>query len=270
MPTPFYHLLLAQDLVVSPDLHPAGADLLRQNWGAFLLGNIAPDVQVVTGQNRIETHFFDLPILPGALPPWGRLLRAYPALTGRLSAEQAVFLAGYICHLAADWHWVLQIFAPVFGPDCRWANFGERLYLHNVLRSYLDRQVVAGMWPEAARSLRQSHPRSWLPFASDADLGTWRDVVYPQLEPGAAISTVEVFAARQGISPHAFYALLDSEEQMDLHVFARVSRQEIQDYRSRLLVDCAGMVQSFLSQYLVGQSAIRDLFPIRNFGQSGL
>ena len=265
MPTPFYHLLLAQDLVSSPDLDPASARLLRQNWGAFLLGNIAPDVQVVTQQDRTLTHFFDLPIPPGAEPPWARLLQAHPELTNSLSAGQAAFLAGYICHLAADWHWVLRIFAPVFGPTCRWATFGERLYLHNVLRSYLDRQVVSGILPETARSLSQIQPRAWLPFASDRDLEVWRDVVSPQLAPGAAITTVEVFAARQGISPDAFYKLLDSEEQMGRLVFSRVSTQELRDYRARLLVESAGLVHAFLS----GPAVFHKLHLDLSFGHPG-
>ncbi len=247
MPTPFYHLLLAQDLLNSPAVEAAVKTRLEQHWGAFLLGNTAPDVQVITHQDRTVTHFFDLPIPPGAPLPWRRMQAEYPALAAALPAEQAVFVAGYICHLAADWRWVLEIFAPVFGPACRWANFGTRLFLHNTLRAYLDRDVVPALAPQTFAALQGSRPSAWLPFVADASLETWRDYLYPQLAPGAVTSTVEVFAARQGIDPQVYYRLIDSGERMQSEVFSRLSRASLLAYRRELLAESAGLVNQCLA-----------------------
>ena len=65
MPTPFNHLHIAYDLVAQ--LPAALRAPLTAEWPAFLLGNIAPDVQTLTGELREATHFFPVPL--GAAPP---------------------------------------------------------------------------------------------------------------------------------------------------------------------------------------------------------
>jgi hypothetical protein len=217
--------------------------------GAFLLGNTAPDVQVVSGQERQATHFFKVPIRPGSPLPWTRLLTVYPALAypAVLPGAQASFLAGYLCHLQADWSWIRLIFSPVFGPECSWGTFPERLYLHNVLRSYLDMQVMPELPARTAGRLRHTHPKNWLPFVEDRHLLEWRDYLAQQLEPGAAAQTVEVFAARQGISPTEFYQLLESEERMDQQVFSHLPRHVLKVYRQQLVELNVKSLESFFS-----------------------
>ena len=123
------------------------SQFLRNYRGEFLFGSTAPDVQVVSGQPREVTHFFDLPIKTGDQPAWDRFLTSYPdlAATNYLSAPQTAFISGYLCHLQADWLWVKGIFAPAFGPGCSWGTFRQRLYYHNVLRAYLDLQILPGL-----------------------------------------------------------------------------------------------------------------------------
>ena len=242
MPTPFYHIWLAQDLLDHPDLPLAARRSLAQHWGAFLFGNTAPDVQVVSGQDRAATHFFDIPVQVGAAVPWNLMFHDYPGLVSLPPGEQAAFIAGYVCHLLADWRWVQEIFAPTFGPGLRWESFGRRLYLHNVLRAYLDHQLVSQIDSQTANALEQVIPDGWLPFVQDPYLRQWRDLLYPQLHPGAAIATVEVFAARQQVEPEAYYRLLASEQRMDEEVFSHLPRQKLADYRQRLLDESAGIL----------------------------
>jgi hypothetical protein len=137
--------------------------------------------------------------------------------------------------LQADWLWVQEIFVPVFGPDQQWDSLRRRLYLHNVLRAYLDRQLLPGLPANIDRELARAMPQNWLPFVADHHLAQWRDFLAGQLSPGAETRTVEVFAARQGIAPEAFYRLLDSEEQMEREVFARLPRAQLDAYRRNLL-----------------------------------
>jgi hypothetical protein len=250
MPTPFYHLSVAEELLKNPAL-PEGVRLaLSEQLPAFLLGNTAPDVQVVSGQQREATHFFRVPIMPGTRMPWNQLLASYPELARaeELPPAQAAFLAGYLCHLQADWQWILDIFAPIFGPARKWSNFSQRLYLHNVLRSYLDRQIMPDLPADTRDLLRKSEPDHWLPFVDDAHLKEWGSYLAQQLEPGTAARTVEVFAARQRISPSEFYRLLDSESRMNTEIFSKLPRQRLVQYRRKLVDSNIILLNSYLSK----------------------
>ena len=239
MPTPFYHLSLAEELINHPNTPEPVSQFLRVFRSEFLFGNTAPDVQVVSGQPREATHFFNLPILAGNPPAWKACLTKYPQLatTGNLPAAHAAFLAGYLCHLQADWVWVKDIFIPAFGSRATWGTFRQRLYYHNVLRAYLDQKILPGLPIDTGTCLRQVKLDGWLPFVKDHSLAVWRDLLARQLQPGAAIETVEVFSSRQGISAPEYYALLASEERMQGEVFEHLSLEQVQSYKVRVLMD---------------------------------
>lgn len=221
---------------------------LRQDLGAFLFGHTAPDVQVVSGQPRQDTHFFDLPICAGDPPAWERLLAAYPPLSQaeKLPVGQAIFLAGYLCHLQADWLWIQQVFAPVFGPGCNWGSVPHRLYLHNVLRAYLDRMLLPSLLNGRASAFGQAAPASWLPFVADRHLCDWQEYLAGQLQPGAVVQTVELFAARQGIPTVEFDRLLSSEQRLDELIFVRLPRQHLARYRQALIEANIQLLQGYL------------------------
>jgi hypothetical protein len=248
VPTPFYHLSLAEDLLQHPALPEDVRHFLHDYRCVFLFGNTAPDVQVVSGQPRQLTHFFSLPIQNGDPPAWELLLSEYPQLADaqQIPASQAAFLAGYLCHLQSDWIWVKEIFAPVFGPQCTWGTFSQRLYLHNVLRAYLDIRILPELRTGVDVCLSQIQPRGWLPFVDDHYLINWRNLLSPQLQPGATTQTVEVFSLRQGVSAPEFHALLDSEERMQLEVFERLPLRQVVNYHQRVLE----MNSRLLSDYL--------------------
>ena len=252
MPTPFYHISLAEELLAHPALAAETRLFLSEQRSEFLFGNTAPDVQVVSGQPRVSTHFFDLPLQPNGQPAWEKFLIANARLAypGELPAGQAAFVAGYLCHLQADILWIREIFLPVFGRRSQWDTFARRLYLHNVLRAYLDRQIA----PELTCGVQISgvFPRRWLPFVQDVHLVAWRDYLSSQLRTGARIQTVEVFAARQGISPEEYYALLNSEERLDEEIFTHLPRQALADYRREIVRQNI----SLLREYGAGRGAI--------------
>ena len=249
VPTPFYHLSIANDLLFQPGLTTGVQRFLQENLPAFLLGNTAPDVQTISGQLRRETHFFELPLHKSMLPAWDKMLTDYPGLaaSSRMHRSQAAFLAGYLCHLQADWFWIEQIYEPVFGPGCRWETFERRLYLHNVLRSYLDQRIFTALPVDTGFDLAKATPIGWLPFTSDYYLMQWRDFLAHQLHPGSSVKTVEVFAVRQGIPPDNYYQLLASDGLMDDLIFRRVSRADLGDYRQRLLQENVILLQSYLA-----------------------
>jgi len=250
VPTPFYHLSVAEELLCHLDLTGEARSFLEAQRGAFLFGNTAPDVQVVSSQPRQDTHFFDLPLRSGKRPPWEQILREHPTLrhASRLPAAQAAFVTGYLCHLQADWLWVKDIFVPIFGLHSPWGNFTQRLYLHNVLRAYLDRQILPGLTNGVCTHLGEASPSGWLPFVADEYLRQWRDLLVNQLRPEAPVQTVEVFAARQGIPPGEFYRILDSEEEMKREVFSHITRQSLNSYRQRLVDENLHLIKKYLGE----------------------
>ncbi|GAB4479871.1 MAG: hypothetical protein Kow0088_21100 [Anaerolineales bacterium] len=249
MPTPFYHLSLAQEILLHSDLPAATQALLERNKGAFLLGNVAPDVQVVSGQARAQTHFFDLPLKSNALPPWQQMLADYPSLRPGvwMPAAHQAFLLGYLCHLQADWRWVQQIFVPVFGLHSTWATFEQRLIYHNVLRAYLDEQILPTLQPQWGESLGTAIPCGWLPFVRDDDLIRWRDWIAEQLKPGSKIATAEVFAARQGLQVDEFVRLVRSPSVLQETIFKRLPLRQLAAYRQQMVAENVGLLREILS-----------------------
>lgn len=246
MPTPFTHLLAAPALLDLSDVPPAVRAGLAEDWPAFLLGNIAPDVQTISGQTREATHFFPVP-LNGAPPAHQVMLACYPTLAHpqRLPGAQAAFLAGYLAHLAFDQLWLTEIFAPVFGPEQSWATFRERLYLHNALRAFVDAVDVAQLTTATGPALQAAHPERWLPFVQDTDLARWRDRVADQLRPGAVSHTVTVFAERMNADPRALAALVNSPTEMNRRVFVHVSREQLERYYTLALSESALLIRDY-------------------------
>jgi hypothetical protein len=249
VPTPFYHLSIAQEISEHPALNSKLRSLLQTHKGAFLLGNTAPDVQVLSGQKRKATHFFSVPIPKRWQFPWNRMLYEYPEFDhpADLSLDNAAFIAGYLCHLQADWIWVTDIFQPVFGPKQSWETFSKRIYLHNVLRAYLDVKVLDDLPADVPEKLCITRPEKWLPFIQDKLLVEWRDFLCDQLQPGERIRTVEVFASRQGIDPEEFHSMLHSEERMDKDIFTHLTRQELESFREVMITKNINLLDEYIN-----------------------
>lgn len=243
MPTPFYHLRLAQELLAAADCPP----LLAAQASAFLLGNIAPDAQTLTGQTREATHFFDVP-MRDLTPAWHNLFRQHPGLADStaLPGAHAAFLSGYLCHLALDQLWISHIFDPVFGEGARWSNFRRRLFLHNVLRIYLDKLDRPALKNGLGEALARARPQGWLAFLTDEALSRWRDFVADQLADGAEAQTIEVFAKRMSLSPGDFTALLESPAAMQAQLFDRIPLSTLDDFRARGLVRSREVIEAYL------------------------
>ncbi|MBM4424065.1 MAG: zinc dependent phospholipase C family protein [Chloroflexi bacterium] len=243
MPTPFYHLSLVRDLLVAGQLPP----LLGDEWPAFCLGNIAPDAQNISGQTRAATHFFDVP-MTDLTPAWHVMFHRFPRLAdpAPLSPAHAAFVAGYLCHLALDQVWIADIFDPVFGEHAGWDSFRRRLFLHNVLRVYLDRLDLPKLQNGTGGALREARPRDWLPFLADDALSRWRDFVADQLADGGESQTIEVFAARMRVAPAEFESLLQSPAAMQENIFRRLPFSSLNTFRQRGLDRTLEVIAEYL------------------------
>src|SRR5258708_27250290 len=140
MPTPFMHMALAERLIADPVL-PAGVrDFLVSNWGAFLLGSIAPDARVSSGIDRVGTHFFEyVPhIDPSAVQV---MMTRHPELTRAALTEDAqrAFIAGYVAHLTMDQIWCTELLFPVF-IEGKWGERAAKNLALHLLLSHTDQR----------------------------------------------------------------------------------------------------------------------------------
>ena len=246
MPTPVNHLVMAQEIRADERLAALARRALEANWGPFLLGNAAPDAQTVSHQPRRETHFYDIP--PSDETSAHRaFLAAYPNLAPApaLASDHAAFVAGYLAHLVADEAWWRQIFNPFFGVDADWGEWRERIFLHNVLRTHLDRVDQTRLNGNVVAALRRAEPHQWLPFVTDDVLTTWRDLIVAQLLPGEHVRTAEVFAERMHVSPEEVEEALASRDQM-ARIFEHASRVDLMCYRSGVLRRSIDLINTYL------------------------
>ncbi len=237
MPTPFYHLSLAQEILKHPDLQPAIKVILDQDRCNFFFGKTAPDVQTVSKQDRRSTHFFKLPLGTQA-PPWEYFLAQHPEYSDykNLTSAHSAFIAGYLCHLQADYYWIKMIFWPNFAePKNNWGDLNRRLFLHNVLRAYLDEKVLK-ILPDAIHlCLDQVSPQSWLRFVDDQNLIRWRSLLSKQLHPDGSSKTAEVFGQRMGVKKGEIEDIITSENKMEKEVFSHIQSKDLVKYRETIL-----------------------------------
>ncbi|MCU0520184.1 MAG: hypothetical protein MUF84_05790 [Anaerolineae bacterium] len=184
---------------------------MEAEFGAFLLGNTAGDVQSITGQPRLETHFYSLSDLQHS-PAAGRLLSAYPELSdpALLSPPHAAFLSGYLVHLVWDQIWAEDIFIPLYRDAEFWPDRVARYVHHNALRIHLDRESYDSL--DRARLVRLLDgvtPARWLPFVADVALEDWRDWLVEQLVDPDRVQTAAVFSERMKTPVSALEEIVD-------------------------------------------------------------
>lgn len=248
MPTPIQHLALAEEILRGGDLSPAVQTLLTAQRGPFLLGHTAPDVQTVSGQAREETHFYSIPRTAGP-PAYETLFAAYPALARAemLPPAQAAFIAGYISHLLFDELWLDEIYLRYFDHQ-EWGSWRERAFLHNVLRTWMDRQDLQRLNGNVPAALRQAEPHGWLPFVKDEHLRIWRDWLVEQLGPGREVQTAEVFARRMNVPVAEIESILQSPEQMERHVFSHIPKSALQSFHDRGYAQSIALITRYIGQ----------------------
>ena len=216
MPTPFQHLVYARDVLTNAGLPEAIRQAMLTHLGVFLLGNIAVDVQSLTGQPRFDTHFYHVHG-DNSLRAHETLLATYPELADptRLQPAHAVFISGYVVHLAWDECWLRDVFRPFYLESDLWPDRLTRNVHHNALRVLVDRQAETALrlWPDVVPILRSVQPGHWLPFVPPEALCRWRDWVANQLADPDAVETAQVFAERMGISPEHFESVISAVEQ---------------------------------------------------------
>ncbi len=227
MPTPFTHLLIAQNLLADDMLSPLYRALLHRQLPAFQLGSIVADARVASGVGREVTHFYAYG-RPISARPWRLMLRGHPSLTEANDEAHLAFLAGYVAHLATDEAWALKMVRPQFW-ERDWLGVERRdkfLALHLILTvmDERDERLLAG-WQ--AESLARCEPASWLPFMTDDVLRSWRDLVARQIMPAGESETLAIFGRRLKRAPAEIRAALDNPELMRMYLWRHVSPESL-------------------------------------------
>jgi len=244
------HLQIAEDFRAFAEAEGRNylLQLLEQEWPAFYLGSVAADFQTICGVPRAKTHFYELPPAPEE-EAHSIMLESHPELAhvAAMRPGHALFVSAYMVHLVFDLLWFRQILMPYFVNTSDWGDFPQRRLVHHILLTYLDRQAFEALPDTAAAVLAAAQPRGWLPFAADADLTRWRDMLVDQMQPGATLQTAEIYARRLRMSPDEFARKLEDQEWIRDRVFRNVPVTEVQARLEAALPECVDLIAGYLN-----------------------
>ncbi len=176
MPNLPMHIHLANEVAEQLD-----KSYVFDHLGAYYLGSTAPDIRAMTRWPREQTHFAPLSVAEVGTGT-ATMFKMHPELLEDMSPASLAFLAGYVCHLAADEVWITSVFRPHFDTaeatrltdDQIEANIWDR-----AMQLDLDRQALPQITGD-------NHPEHWLacsdndvsmPFFEEGLLGEWKDRV---------------------------------------------------------------------------------------------
>jgi hypothetical protein len=232
MPTPFSHLAVAQRLLRDNAVPQAHRDLLQQEVGAFLLGNVAADARVGAGVPRENTHFY-VYAQDMIDSPWRVMLKRHPDLWKPTTHAHRAFVAGYVAHLAMDEVWSREMVGPHF-VEREWGSRGKRFLMLHIILIYMDERDLPLLEHWQSEQLETVKPAHWLGFISDADLRAWQFLIYEQIKPGGESLTLQIFGDRIPKEPPELRAILDSESQMQSGLWDHISKSILAQVEAKM------------------------------------
>jgi hypothetical protein len=205
---------------------------IKDNWGAFLVGQVAPDARVSSGLQRAHTHFFDY--APKIEPPAPKvMLEKHPSLRfGRVTdAAQAAFIAGYVAHLVVDEVWCEKALYPLFST---WGTQSVRFLMLHMLLGYLDERDYNTLPTTDYAPMHEATPSGWLPFMPDADLIVWRDLIANQLPSVGRNLTYEILSKRVDLTAEQMGNFIHNSEEMQMQLWNNVAPEKIAEIEQEM------------------------------------
>ncbi|MCB9006790.1 MAG: zinc dependent phospholipase C family protein [Ardenticatenaceae bacterium] len=249
MPTPFMHLHIAEQILEAVAVIDNGRlqTTLAAEWPAFYLGSVAPDVNAISNISRKKTHFYDVPPAKDDMA-YPTMLAQYPQLAEltAMSPGQAVCVAAYSAHLLLDLIWLREVVYPFFFLPKHLGNRHQRNLTHFILLTYLDTIALNALPETAVSTLAAAQSDQWLPFIDDAILADWQAMLVAQLEPGAPVKTIEIYAGRLGISSEQFAANLQNPTWMQQEVFGKIPVQRIHQILQTAVPQSIQLISDYL------------------------
>jgi len=154
--------------------------ILDQNMGGYAFGATLPDVHIITGLDREETHFFDLS-KEDYKSGTKTIFEAHPHLAQveKLDGATKSVVAGYLSHLITDEIWIVDIYRPFFGNSSPLRENAMANMFDKLIQYELDRREREG---RAAMEEIRSCVIGWEPgddidFIDRHALIEWRDFV---------------------------------------------------------------------------------------------
>ena len=249
MPPICLHLGIAQE---------AARRLNRQemieNLGVYLLGSTFPDVRIVTGTSREETHFFDL-IEGEAHSSVRQFLKTHPDLgkVGQLSNATKAFVAGYLSHLLTDEVWIVDVYRPFFGGHSPLKDDPQANLLDRVLQFELDLR-------ERRNQDNMAHIRDYVckadlaieaSFVDAATLSQWRDFVCLAAGREPSWERFHLFARRfllpeNKLSPEHIQQILNSVPELLQCALENVGEERLALFKSKSIAESVRVAKEYL------------------------
>lgn len=129
-------MVLAREIALS-----LNSEHVPATSGHYLLGATTPDIRVLTRQDRLSTHFFDLNG-PDHQDSVAGFLTANEAFTKPedLNEETRAWVAGYISHLVMDEQYITGVYRKFFAKHDALGGMMRANVMDRLLQFELDRQ----------------------------------------------------------------------------------------------------------------------------------
>ena len=113
---------------------------LTNNLAIYLFGATAPDIRVITKQDRSVYHFVQLDF-DRVGDGIRNMKNLHPLLDNLNTYDEHTrsFMAGYASHLILDETWITTMFRPFFSDTSLFGNKSQGLILDRALQMYLDK-----------------------------------------------------------------------------------------------------------------------------------
>ncbi len=249
MPPIGLHLVLADRLSKA-----LGDVAVLNNLGPYLLGATAPDIRVLTREDRERTHFFDLSV-DEHQDPVGRFLSEHDHLvdSAALNPDTRGFVAGYISHLVMDEVYITRVYREYFrkhdemGGKIR-ANVMDRLLQFDLERTYgNDPDLSSSICTALSCTLENVD----VGFIEAETLEKWRGVTKDVAERNMDWERMRGMIAnhlrRAGMDDgEEASEFLDSLPELLDETIAHVTNAEVDGFIERSLEAAAGAVEAYL------------------------
>lgn len=225
---------------------------LEEEIGCFLLGSTAPDIRIMTGRPREETHFFDVKSDHGisGIP---RLLENHPHLV-QLKGRPKAFVSGYLTHLAVDELWVDQVYRPYFGSGSHLGGDLEANLMDRLLQFHMDRgeRLDRNRFDSFCEYMFTADAGEEIGFIDVPTLHRWREVVTNILKQEPTWEAFRTFTTRrfggeEGAEPEQVHAFFESIPEALERTLTYVTHERLEAFRADAIRCSTEAVRAYLS-----------------------